>query len=98
MSINQDIDIFIQNDMNIRIDISDIVRLIRVSSKIGEGRISQEKLAEISDLSSKTIGRIENKITRPSLTALTNIIESLDLRLVILDSHNYSKLEDKSVL
>lgn len=65
-----------QKDNDILIKVSDNIRMARL-----EKRISQEKLAEMIDISTKYLNMIENRKANPTIVIVVKICIALEIDL-----------------
>lgn len=68
-----------QKDNDILIQVSDNIRMARLQK-----RISQEKLAEIVDISTKYLNMIENRKANPTIVIVIKICLALGIDLNII--------------
>ncbi len=64
------------DDRNILDSVSDNIRLARL-----QRRLSQEKLAEMIDISTKYLNMIENRKANPTIVIVIKICQALDIEL-----------------
>jgi len=64
------------DDKNILEKVSDNIRLARLQK-----RISQEKLAEMVDISTKYLNMIENRKANPTIVIVVKICKALNIEL-----------------
>ena len=64
------------DDKNILEKVSDTIRLARLQK-----RISQEKLAEMVDISTKYLNMIENRKANPTIVIVVKICKALNIEL-----------------
>ena len=64
------------DDKNILEKVSDNIRLVRLQK-----RISQEKLAEMVDISTKYLNMIENRKANPTIVIVVKICKVLNIEL-----------------
>ena len=64
------------DDRNILDSVSDNIRLTRL-----QRRLSQEKLAEMIDISTKYLNMIENRKANPTIVIVIKICQALDIEL-----------------
>lgn len=68
-----------QKDNDILIKVSDNIRMARLQK-----RISQEKLAEMVDISTKYLNMIENRKANPTIVIVVKICLALEVDLNII--------------
>ena len=64
------------DDRNILDSVSDNIRMARLQK-----RLSQEKLAEMVDISTKYLNMIENRKANPTIVIVIKICQALDIDL-----------------
>ena len=70
------------DDKNILEKVSDNIRLARLQK-----RISQEKLAEMVDISTKYLNMIENRKANPTIVIVVKICKVLNIELSAIPIH-----------
>lgn len=84
----KDLDEFIKDEQeNIDLEYAFIDEFIKLRK---EKKLSQQKVADLSDVIRETITRIENKITSPQLNTLIKILKSLGYTVKIVPINNES--------
>lgn len=92
----KDLDEFIKEEQdNIDLEYAFIEEFIKLRK---EKKLSQQKVADLSNVIRETIARIENRITSPQLSTLIKILKPLGytVKIVSIDDESDDKYENRS--